>query len=93
MDMALNHNFVSVLSRNVDYLVPRLNHQVHFISGSFFARPLKTGKINVYYFHGRQSLKRLGGYIVPVLEMFLCLPVVNFYFYRRLTHQAKNIQL
>lgn len=59
-----------ILGRNTDYLAPRLNHQVNLISGSFFTRPLEIGKSNVYYFHGKQSLKRVDGYTVAILEMF-----------------------
>lgn len=47
MDTALDHNFLSVLGRNIDELVSRLNHHFRVISGHLFARPLEMGKIKV----------------------------------------------
>lgn len=62
MDIALDiaHNFLSVLGRNIDDLVSRLNHHFHVISGHLFARPLEMGKIKVQYFNGWQKLEKAG---------------------------------
>lgn len=54
---------------------------------------LKWVKLKYSILMDGKSLRRLDGYIVPALEMFPCPPMVNFYFYRRLSHQAKNVQL
>lgn len=52
VDMALNHNFLSALGGNIDYLVLRLN--ISLISfQDLFDSLLDTGKINVYFFHIR----------------------------------------
>lgn len=74
--MALSHNFLSVLGRDIDYLVPRLN-QVHLISGLFFIRPLQKVRLKCTVLM-EKSLQRLDAYRVPALKISPCLPWLIF---------------
>lgn len=75
-DMALSHNFLSVLGRDIDSLVLMLK-QVHLISGPFFMRVLQKVRLMFTVFM-EKSLERLDAYRVPALKISPCLLLANF---------------